>query len=427
MLPGIRSLFLVAGIAGATFLFSPDTLAITIRLAEVQNEYAVVIGRKADAYAPITWEGSVVAETNKRGNFNFEEAEVPSDCVGMLSDGKTTIDVELSDCTPDSGGPPVTALLLHKELGNAHDGDAVRAVGFGANGLGEVWPISGGEDAYLRRWDLELFEKRSQYVDHIVYDLDTSVDGARVATGVGGWNGGTDSQTLRISDTSALDFLVGTRAPIGYVYCVALSPDKQWTVASGFYGDIVVYDTYSLELYTTKATKKKRTKALAFSPDGKILASTSTAGRIQLRSFPETCLPGSCELELLPVSLSHSGSWSFPVAFSPDNTKTKIVSGTDSGMIKVWTIENLDHRSPDVSVLAVDSGAVYSLAWSQYGSMIVTGGNGDITVYDADSLEILFRNVDAHSSRVNDVAFSPDGSMIASGGDDGDLKLWIVP
>ena len=49
-----------------------------------------------------------------------------------------------------------------------------------------------------------------------------------------------------------------------------------------------------------------------------------------------------------------------------------------------------------------------------------------ITVYDADTLEILFQNVNAHASRVNDVAFSlpPDSSQIASGGDDGALKLW---
>ena len=124
------------------------------------------------------------------------------------------------------------------------------------------------------------------------------------------------------------------------------------------------------------------------------------------------------------MSLSHWGSWYFPIAFAPDSPSDviEIVSGTDSGMIKVWTINKLDYANP--SVLSVDSGAVYSLAWSPDGSMIVAGGNGDITVYDARTLEILFQNVDAHTSRVNDVAFSPDSSQIASGGDDGALKLW---
>ena len=329
-------------------------------------------------------------------------------------------DETCSSCEADCGiCPPVSELLLRAEQPAAHDGDAVRAVGFVTDGI-----VSGGEDAHLRYWNLELIEQvsQTQTLNHTIYDLEPSVDGSIVVTGEGGWNGSANSDTLRIWD--AYGFLVGTRAPIGYVYCVAISPNMLWTVASGFYGDIVVYETATLALYATKATKKKRTKALAFSPDGSVLASTSTAGRIQLWSFQ--CTTQLCELDLLPVSLSHSGSWSFPIAFSPSRKLTKIVSGTDGGMIKVWTIENLTNSEPSVSVLVVDSRAVYSLAWSPDDTKIVAGGDGGITVYDAINLEILFQNVNAHAGRVNDVVFSPDSSHIVSGGADGALKLWSL-
>jgi WD40 repeat protein len=192
------------------------------------------------------------------------------------------------------------------------------------------------------------------------------------------------------------------------------------------------YYTEDLELYATKATKKHRTKALAFSPDGSVLASTSTAGRIQLWSFPEDCTFGSCELDLLPVSMSHSGSWSFPIAFLPNKPSgiIEIVSGSDCGMIKVWTIDPGPNDPSVVYELPVDSRAVYCLARSPDGTKIVAGGNGDITVYDYDAdnrtLEILFQNVNAHDGQVNDVAFSPDpyNPQIVSGGADGALKLW---
>jgi WD40 repeat protein len=132
--------------------------------------------------------------------------------------------------------------------------------------------------------------------------------------------------------------------------------------------------------------------------------------------------------------MNHGGSWVFPIAFGPyselDNL-TQIVSGSDGGTIKVWTVD-LNGTPVVVSVMPVASGAVYSLDWwspeNPEESMIVAGGDGDITVYDAgDDMRILFRTVNAHAGRVNDVAFSPDGSFIVSGGADGVLKLWKIP
>ena len=124
--------------------------------------------------------------------------------------------------------------------------------------------------------------------------------------------------------------------------------------------------------------------------------------------------------------MSHPGSWSFSTVFAPDSTSEiiELASGTDSGTIKVWTIENLA-TIPTVSVRSVDPGPVYALAW--HGTRIVAGGSGDITVYDSTDLSILFQKVDAHDGRVNDVAVSLDGSMIVSGGADGALKLWTLP
>jgi len=481
MFSSISKLMLVTAIVGVTAFLSPVAHAtITITRQEVQWSDAVVLGKGATANAIINWRDNVedvdavaVTTANKRGKFSFKGA-VPSDCEGILSTNadSTPILVSLDNCTPDSGDPgdpgdpgdsggpgDIPKLPEPKTQPDAHQGDAVRAVGFATDedGDGETWVISGGEDAYLRTWDLQnlyLTEGDDRKLDHPIYDLETSTDGSIVVSGEGDWNGGPGSDTFRIwlvdelldEDLNVENAYIGTTAPIGFVYCVAISPsdpdnsvlDSAWTVASGFYGEIVVYDTSSSldEPLATKKTKKKRTKALAFSPDGSILASTSTAGRIQLWRFPkDKCDSESCELVLLPVSLSHGGSWVFPIAFAPYSTSDEvdIVSGSDGGMIKVWTIDVTE--SPDVvSSLPVPSGAVYALDWwSPPGddsiSMIVAGGNGDITVYvyDGASMDILYQTMNAHVGRVNDVAFSPDGSMIASGGADGALKLWALP
>lgn len=282
------------------------------------------------------------------------------------------------------------------ERTNAHDGDPLRAIGFSTVAGGQI--VSGGEDRNLRSWSLGLSDTGFQALDHVIYDLAASLDGSVVVTGVGGWNGGTDTDTLRVWHANGS--YGGTRAPIGYVYSVAISPGNDWIVGSGFYGDIVVYDTDFLELHTTRSTKKKRTRSLELSPNGSILASTSTASRIQFWSFPQNeCIPQSCELSLLPVTLSHSGSGYFPIAFSPLSTTntTEIVSG---------------------SVLTC-----LVAGWFQDRGR----GSGDITVYNATSLEVLFHNQDAHSGRINDLAFSPGGTLIASAGADGALRIWGSP
>jgi len=414
---------------------SPSAYAeLTISVAEVRGDVAFVKGSDAGKKQQIFWEDGFVTKANGKGNFSFEGALrvgcPPDNCVGMLNAGDTTIWVPLAYQPSEPPNQPDHKLELIDVISSSHGGDAVRAVGFVVDGAA-VRVVSGGSDAYLRYWDLDpMMEPFIAWeLPNIPYDLDVFDDDGTyiVATGEGGWKGHAGSDTLRIWNASGYP-LIETQVPIGFVYSVAFSP-LGWIAASGFYGDVVMY-TSDLVLYDTTATKKKRTQALAFSPDGSLVATASTAG-IQLRSFPSVCDPNNCELDLL-LTLSHSGSWSFSIAFRPNSTSERIemVSGTDSGKTKFWIIENVATNPTASLVRSVDSGPVYALAWSPDGTRIVAGEGGDITVYDStdlNDLRILFRKVDAHAGRVNDVAFSPDNSMIVSGGADGALKLWKYP
>ncbi len=93
---------------------------------------------------------------------------------------------------------PVASAIDPLEQQAAHSGDAVRAVGFAADGAGGYRVISGGEDATLRSWTSQLAAERVQFLDHEVYDIEASIDGSIVVSGEGGWNGGTSTDTLRI-------------------------------------------------------------------------------------------------------------------------------------------------------------------------------------------------------------------------------------
>jgi hypothetical protein len=121
--------------------FMSSAEAITITLAEVQNGLAVVQGNKAAKSAIITWDRVSVTQTSKGGSFSFS-ATVPADCVGTLSDGTSTIDVVVLDCTPVSTAPapvPQTGQTLCYDS----TGATVTCAGTGQDGAlqkGVVWP-----------------------------------------------------------------------------------------------------------------------------------------------------------------------------------------------------------------------------------------------------------------------------------------------
>ncbi|KAK4140202.1 putative HET containing-domain vegetative incompatibility protein [Dichotomopilus funicola] len=83
---------------------------------------------------------------------------------------------------------------------------------------------------------------------------------------------------------------------------------------------------------------------------------------------------------------------------------------------KIW--------SPCLQTFEGHSGWVQSVAFSPDGSRIASGSNDQtIRIWDAKSGKEV-RKLEGHSDRVRSVAFSPDGSRIASGSDDQTIRIW---
>jgi len=152
--------------------------------------------------------------------------------------------------------------------------------------------------------------------------------------------------------------------------------------------------------------------AVAFSPDGTVLASGYADGAVRLWDVATGQVHG-------PVLLAGSGAAGAvnAVAFSPDGTL--LAGGYGDGMVRLW---NPATGQPSGSSLLAGS-AVNAVAFSPDGTLLASAdANGAVQVWNPATGQPSGSSLQAGSA-VNAVAFSRDGTL-ASGGADGVVLLW---
>ena len=200
----------------------------------------------------------------------------------------------------------------------------------------------------------------------------------------------------------------------GLVTSVAFSPDGR-TLASGSNDrTIKLWDVQKQREIATLTGHSYPVNSVAFSPDGRTLASGSNDKKIKLwdvRSQREI------------ATLTGHRWWVNSVAFSPDGRT--LASGSEDKKIKLWDVQN----RRQIATLTGHSRWVRSVAFSPDGRTFASGSDDrTIKLWDVRS-QGQIATLTGHSgwpNSVSSVAFSPDGRMLASGSADRTIKLWDV-
>lgn len=175
---------------------------------------------------------------------------------------------------------------------------------------------------------------------------------------------------------------------------------------------IWMYDAHTgteLALFTGHT---EEVKDVAFSPDGRILASTANDMTIGLWDT-ET----GEQLALLPMG---EESFFLPLAFSPDGTLLAAGSGHRSGIIQTWDVAT----GNPIATLRGHTDRVETLVFSPDGKILASGGEDrSIRLWDIEAGTHL-STLTGHKMPVAALKFSPDGTVLASSNQRGIMRLW---
>ncbi|MCI0462591.1 MAG: NB-ARC domain protein [Gemmataceae bacterium] len=210
------------------------------------------------------------------------------------------------------------------------------------------------------------------------------------------------------------------------IRAVAVSPDKS-AVAAGRGNQVHVYDagsgTHVRSLFDSdlktpdgkpvKAAHLSLVESMAFSPDGKFLAT----GSFQTVSLWDV------QTGKLRHKLDGFAHNVVAITFSPDSKLLATGGGapTEDGEVKVFAVGDWQQV---MNIKNGHSDTVYGVSFSPDGKMLAScGADKFIKVFEVPSGKLV-KSFEGHTHQVLDVGWHSGGNLLASAGADNTVKVW---
>lgn len=255
------------------------------------------------------------------------------------------------------------------------------------SGLNDGEPCTRG---VVQVWNLEKSQSETTMtLPRAVAALAVSQDGSK-------WVAGDSEGRLILSTNKTIPRPYHQK---GEIMALAFSPDGKW-IASGSLD--VSFPLGIMDVVTGGVIKVKAkfdpVTALAFHPDGKVLAVGMSKGRLVVWDFASSSAP---------VQVTPGGSERHAITstiFSPDGVY--LAYGRRNGQVVIW-----DRSSQQPLVEFAGSSSVTGLEFSPDGQYLAIGqDNGRVLLVESRNAHQVWS--ERHAFSVSDMAYSPDGSSL---------------
>jgi WD40 repeat protein/uncharacterized caspase-like protein len=191
---------------------------------------------------------------------------------------------------------------------------------------------------------------------------------------------------------------------------MAFSPDGKWLASGSLDNTVKLWEVATGREVRTFAGHTLGVKVVAFSRDGRLLASGAIDDTVRLWDV---------DTGREARRLQGCGSVS-ALALSDDGRL--LASGNMEKTVKLWDTAT----GHELRTLADHRGLITALAFSVDGNYLASGSaDSTIKLWEVASGRAE-RTFIGHTDRVKALAFSPHGQLLASGSDDARVKIWKV-